>query len=738
MPTLPVHSRVLSKDEELGKRDDDFRPKRASPIGFVDPRRWRKRRVLLALLILGVLWLVLRSVPADLGTGAGRLVKDRGSTTGEPTGAPPRGTEDEEDEERKKQYYNGPIKFFRLATSLHAISRTMGMRAVNRNVLFAAASLRSVANLMPMACEMARWDRNYVHLALMGRETMSLDEVLEINGVSKEGCQVTFHDARADYSEYSSELRLEIAVAGAMKHVNDFMHPQAIIMDDSAVEEPAFTRAMRAKGKASGRPVIEIPKDGYEWFLWITRLDAGSLGSWFKPRIDVLVHAPKGSSGSLVRMLKSFERADYEGLRMPRLTVELPSEIEPFAKSFLRDMQWPLGYEGGGEQGNGLTLRHRIPNEHLSSEQASLRFLESFYPSDGNGHVLVLSAQVELDRLYLHYLHYTILEHHYSMYSTPQAGSLLGVSLDVPQRSLNGSAAFTPPTFSSMRSFELPSTMKANPDDPVPFLHQGPYASATLIFGPKWAEFHSYLSNRIAASHTGKAIKSRKLISETEPAWLEYLLELVRARGWYTLYPAVNFATVHEELAQVPEEFTREAVAEQKAAEARRQSDHPEEEAFLTADEAPAMPKRDEGKRSGGGKPLHEMLPFDGDLPELANLPLLSYIGDAINETTILGQRTAFETYFREYIGGCDAEDAARSRVVRPEIVADLFCLPGVEAEYAGTAEDVEESIANILGSLRERPSAPEFAVLPHGLPGVGASGTATVEEASDATPTAD
>ncbi|OQO05679.1 hypothetical protein B0A48_09772 [Cryoendolithus antarcticus] len=732
------HPRVLSKDEELGKRDDDFRPKRTSCIGFIDPRRWRKRRVILVSLVLGLLWLVLRSVPADMGTGVGRLVKERGSVTGEPTGAPPRQEEDQEDEDRKKQYYNGPIKFFRLATSLHAISRTMGMRAVNRNVLFAAASLRSVANLMSTACEMARWDRNYVHLALMGRDNMPLEEILEINGVTKEGCQVTFHDARADYSEYSSELRLEIAVAGAMKHVNDFMHPQAIIMDDSVVEEPAFTRAMRAKGKALGRPVIEIPKAGYERFLWITRLDAGSLGSWFKPRIEVLVHAPKGSSGSLVRMLKSFERADYEGLRTPRLTVELPSEIEPFAKRFLRDMRWPLEDEGGSQSGSGLMLRHRIPTEHLSSEQASLRFLESTYPSDGNSHVLVLSAQVELDRQYLHYLHYTVLEHYYSMYSTPQAGNLLGMALGIPQRSLNGSTAFVPPTFSAMRSPGLPMGTKADPDDPAPFLYQAPSAIATLIFGPKWAEFHAYLSNRIVASHSIQVTKSRKLVSETEPAWLEYLLELIRARGWYTLYPAVNFATVHEELTQVPEEFTREVEAGQESTDLLKQNDHPKEEAFLVADAAPVMLKRDEGKLSGAGKPLHEELPFDGDLPELANLPLLSYTGDAINETHLVGQRIAFESYFREHIGGCEAEDAARPRIVRPEIATDLFCLPGVEAEYAETAEDVEASIANILGSLRERPSAPEFAVPPHGLPGLGGSGTATVEEAGAATATAD
>jgi hypothetical protein len=157
----------------------------------------------------------------------------------------------------------------------------MGQRMANRNVLFAASSLQSVANLMPMACDMAKWDKNYVHLALLGRDALPLEEILEINGVSHEDCSVTFHDGRGDYSEYSTDLRLEASVAGALRHINEFMHPQAIITDDSSIEDAPFTRAVRLKGKIYNHPVIEIPEGAYEDFLWMTRLDSGSLGSWF-------------------------------------------------------------------------------------------------------------------------------------------------------------------------------------------------------------------------------------------------------------------------------------------------------------------------------------------------------------------------------------------------------------------------------------------------------------------------
>lgn len=704
-----MHSRVLSKDEELGKRDDDFRPKRQAS-GGLNPLRWRKRRILSLIAGLVLVYLFVHNIPTDLGPVNERLApqwrpaplvsppgaQNAGSSNREPSGAPPkpRANSDDLDE---KHYYNGKIKFFRLASSLHAISRTMGTRPTNRNVLFAASSLKSVANLMPMACDMAKWDRNYVQFGIMGRDALSMEEILQINGFSTEDCDVMFHDARSDYSEYSSDQRLEIAVGGALKHMNDFMHPQAIITDDSLVEDAPFTRAMRMKGKELGHPVIEIPSGGYEDFLWMTRLDSGSLANWFKPRIDILIHAPKESSGGLIRLIKSLESADYEGLRPPRLTVELPSSIEPAARSYLQGLRWPPGDQSNPLEASTLTLRHRIPSQHATSEQASLRFIESFYPPDDrNNHVLILSPQVEVSPQYLKYLQYTILEYRYASYGAPNAAEMLGFSLDIPSSFINGNGELVQPGIADMNARRYTDDKQLDMTAHAPFLYQAPSSSATLIFGEKWAEFHNYLSNRVAASHVGKVKKTKKLVSETEPSWMEYLLELMRSRNWAVMHPATAFVTVHNELAQVPEEYTRPKGDGQKGAEVLKQSDHPEEEPFLTADEAPVLVPHVERERSANSLPLHQSLPFDGDLPELPHLPFLDPFGQLSRLGEMDKLRNAYLTGFREHIGGCDAKDAKRKRVVHPGNTDDLFCLPGMEPDYddAPEAEDEEANKA--------------------------------------------
>ena len=106
------------------------------------------------------------------------------------------------------------------------------------------------------------------------------------------------------------------------------MHPQAIIMDDSKKEETYFVRAMRFKAEDLGKPLIEIPSGKYENWLWIKRLAAASLVHWHKPTIDIVIQAPTESSGSLIRLLQSLTNADYRGLKMPRVTIELPAKIE--------------------------------------------------------------------------------------------------------------------------------------------------------------------------------------------------------------------------------------------------------------------------------------------------------------------------------------------------------------------------------------------------------------------------
>ena len=145
------------------------------------------------IVILLALYLFFRSIAKDISP-----IVDRISTGGSahfsgipvaPAGKPPR---TEEEAEAQKHYYNGPVRFYYLATSLHAIARTMGYREVNKNVLFAAANLRSASRLIPMACEMARWNRNVVHFAFLGRDDMAINDIQMVNGVGNE-CNIFWH-----------------------------------------------------------------------------------------------------------------------------------------------------------------------------------------------------------------------------------------------------------------------------------------------------------------------------------------------------------------------------------------------------------------------------------------------------------------------------------------------------------------------------------------------------------------
>lgn len=728
---MPVHRRVLSKDEELGKRNNDFRPKKASsmPSSITQPWRWRKRRVVLVLVAVVLIYFFIQYIPTDFGTideplglplRPGRVVHGAQELR-EPAGAPPRDNDDIDDGVPDKHYYNGPIKFYRLAGSLRGIWKMQGAKPVNRNILFAASSLKSVANLMPMACDMGRWERNYVHVALFGRDTLSLEDILEVNGVSKDSCTVYFHDARGDYAEYSSDSRLEASVRGAMKHVNDFMHPQAIITDDSAVEDSGFTIAMRAMAKTMRRALIEIPDGRYEDWLWMTRLDSASLANWFRPTVDVLVQAPTGSSGGLIRLVKSLETADYSGLRPPKLTIELPSDIEYFAKRHLERLVWPPDKDVSPLRTDGLVLRHRIPSSRVLSEQASLRFLESFYPtSTEDSHVLILSPQVELSPLYLQYLQYAILEYRYSSYDSLQAREdLLGISLDVPTSFLNGTSGFIAPNAADMTNYTTDGE-EATDKTPAPFMYQAASSTASLIFGDNWVTLHSFLSNRMAASHASKVERPRKLISETEPAWLEYLLELMRARGWSMLHPAVPLLTVHNELFQIPEEYMQGNVGSEKAADVHVPSHDLLEEPFLRAQDAPSIRPHAERAPDSDVTPLQDILPFEGDLPQLSHIPYMYHTGDLISAGEKAEFRDRYAAHFRRHVGGCEGADADRKRRTYALSADDLFCLPGTEAEYdEGDDEDKdEEEVAEAIVKATE-PAADDSSAQSRGSPDV-------------------
>ena len=219
LPTL------FGDDEELGKKDDDYRTGHDDvvlsdvfqlPTWKAGPRTRRRRAQVLGgvavLLILVLLWARsghssndhhprpkprTRQPPPvidldDLHPAARpntQTMPPPPRNRRPPKGPPP---EPEVRDGRELQYYNGPLTWHALPQSLRGANRGMTGRLQGRNVLFAAANLQSLGRLAPMACEMARWHRSVVHIAVMGRHDMKISELKEINGID-ESCEVLWH-----------------------------------------------------------------------------------------------------------------------------------------------------------------------------------------------------------------------------------------------------------------------------------------------------------------------------------------------------------------------------------------------------------------------------------------------------------------------------------------------------------------------------------------------------------------
>lgn len=194
---MPLAGRLFANDEELGKKDDDHRPNSKGRMSS-SPRSWRgprRRRILLVIIGLAVLYLFFKNIPTGLPPVSQRTDPrfSRGPPPSDaqsqppipPKGAPPRTPRLKDDE---KHYFEGPIKFYNLAATLRLVYALMGHRVENRNVLFAVSSLKSASSLIPLACEMTRRSSNNVHFLVMGRDDIPIDAIKAINGVSEEDC----------------------------------------------------------------------------------------------------------------------------------------------------------------------------------------------------------------------------------------------------------------------------------------------------------------------------------------------------------------------------------------------------------------------------------------------------------------------------------------------------------------------------------------------------------------------
>lgn len=671
-------------DEELGKKDDDHKAFRNGSglrqpnwhPARVPPRRSLKR-IGVVLLVAVLVYLFYKNIPVlgpdprmrrptypypELPTNAdGRPSYDRSpSSLSRPKTRPAHTPE---------RVYNGPVRFLELAQTLHAISGTRGNMVINRNVLFAASSLKSAATLLPIACQMGGELRNYVHFTLMSRSDITIRDLRKVNGID-DSCQIIFHDARPDYAQISTDDRMENAVFRALHHVFNYMHPQAIFVDGSSDEEPFLLRGAQQHSNAKKSTLIELPRKASKRLMWLTKLDSQALRMWNNNHIDILIHAVPGASGSLIRLLRSLSDADYTSCSVPHLTIELPHDIDSPTKRFLETFTWPPAHVYNPTNARFLSLRHRIPHQLMNEEESSARFLESFWPAQpANSHILVLSPQAELSPDYFHYLKYSLLEYRYSATSTYQHWDrrLFGISLEQPLQLLDGKEALS-----------LPSLLKSSPSGDqiegeisTSFLWQAPTSNAMLFLGEKWMELHDFVSRSLEAKRNSDPVPqllTDKVVSTQYPSWLEHALRLARARGYWVLYPgedtAMNLATVHSELHPIPEEYASQENSKPLLAEDASEEEIDNVRQKIRAGiEIPLAPVS-----------LLDSLPNNGNLRAFSDLPILTWDGQAAEIEEINSLATKYATEFMEKVGRCDTTSKEKQKVRENLSTQDLFC----------------------------------------------------------------
>lgn len=192
-------------DPELGvtKKDDDLHVKSGGRTGWrakggprVPPRKTFKRLGLALLLGLFV-YVFVHNIPTDLGQRDRRhpayvYPNSKGpsgdaskTNTPIPNDVSSLGASEARD-------YDGPIRFLELAETLHAIGETKGTAQNNKNVLFMASTIKSANKLLPIACQMGRELRSYVHFALISRNEIPMKALRDMNGIG-EDCHLIFH-----------------------------------------------------------------------------------------------------------------------------------------------------------------------------------------------------------------------------------------------------------------------------------------------------------------------------------------------------------------------------------------------------------------------------------------------------------------------------------------------------------------------------------------------------------------
>jgi hypothetical protein len=655
-------------DEEMAKKDDDLGAHRRSghrrsqsggqwqPNRVPRPRMCGRRLVYVAV----VAALVLAVYKALTFTS--NSLFDSWPSGAPPTAAPPgagasraKSNQPARGHDNKAvdlpRTFNGPMNFPHLAVSVNAIVHTMGHLERNKNVLFATASLRSAATLLPMACEMAREEQNFVHFAFVGRSSIPMQELLKINGIDS-SCSLITHDARPTEPGISTEARMTLASARALFYLNKYIHAQAILLDTTSAEEPYFLSGLRDQIRSTNSALIELPERAQSRLGWVAKLDAAALGAWNSVHFDILVHAPPTGTANLRRLLTSLHRVDLAGLSVPHMTIELPASLQKGLSGVLNKFQWPPASARPFSHPQMLTLNRRIPSHRMTEEERSVRFLEAFWPRDPKrNHVLVLSPHTEVTPEFLHYVKYTILSRRHTSKALGEPDTrLMSMSFTIPPTLLDATKPFTPPKGSGETS---------------PFLWQAPASDAVLFLGSKWVELHGFVSQLLERQQETTAtpsILAKKEVSKKYPAWMEHVLQLARLRGYYTLYPSQELATsvvgVHTDLSDVPEEYQDEATAKEEEG----WFTYGQEQNFDPASSLRVFSTASKKEKDTMSEPLR----------------LLSWEGEQIGLGDLDQKVSKFADEFRREVGHCTKEELAQVPATDP-YAGDLFCTKKAE-----------------------------------------------------------
>ncbi|KAJ5636207.1 uncharacterized protein N7484_009520 [Penicillium longicatenatum] len=630
------------KDEELGKKDDDHRipPARSWQLPQLSNIP-RPRRLITALIGLVLVYQFFKHMPTDLrpareryDPAIARFREQNPSPVVSPNEIP--SDSETQGSKDKGKLYDGKIKLYELASSLPPDKHSENM--LSNAVLFAGSNLHSIADMLPLACRMAREQRNHVHLALFGKEEVSVEGIKQVNGIVDSDCPIVWHDCRPDYAAQSTDDRLARSVKGGLGFIQTYIAPEVIITQSKDWEDSFFWGGLKRHLWEVGISHIALPTTSTD-LMWIASIDSTALKVWNDIRVDIVVHASQ-SAGSLIRLLRSLDAADYLGFT-PKLTIELPPQIDQTdLLGQLKDLS---------QLKEQITLRRRIQPHFMDPVEASLRTVESFYPLNPEvSHVLMLAPNTEVAPSFYHYLKYSILAYKQSARSS--SSKLLGISLELPSTkpTIKDEPFISP--LSEVKSGFIPS-----------FLWQAPNSNAAMYFGDKWAEFHSFLSHRLDISDSKASIpSSEKLVSTRYPSFMEYLLEMMRAKGYYILYPsfpgtgASSLVTVHQDLSQSPEEFVHET--------------KPGVSGDKDVDDIEMVPP--------GQKPNPELTimtlfdTFDQGLPDMETLPLLSFDGEQLTQEKYSQQTKEYSQQFRAHYGGCSSNQEGAGFFPN-----DLFCL---------------------------------------------------------------